>query len=298
MKNIFLIFSMLFAAAAYAESYYNDNVIIVLDGSGSMAEQMKGTGIAKIDAAKKALHQVLKQVPDTTHIGLLAFCDTRGANGWLYPLGPKSAALDAAIDKPSPAGNTPLGEFIKIGADSLLVAKKKQHGYGSYKLLIVTDGEATDRELVERYVPDVISRGIVVDVIGVGMNSRHTLATKVTSYRNAADPESLSSAVAEVLAEVSPTSGNAADAEAFAVIAPLPDEMAKNMLSTLADSGTAPIGSSQKTPVINTPPPVKKPSVVTKNVPAKESKNSWWFFVLAIAIIAFSIKSISGARKR
>ena len=76
---------------------------------------------------------------------------------------------------------------MKKGADTLLKARKSQYGYGSYRLLVVTDGEASDPGLVERFTPDIISRGIITDVIGVDMNKAHTLATKVHSYRSAND---------------------------------------------------------------------------------------------------------------
>ena len=84
---------------------------------------------------------------------------------------------------------------MKRGADALLKAREKQFGYGTYRLLIVTDGEAGDPRLVESFTPDIISRGITIDVIGVEMPSRHTLATRVHSYRNANDPESLRQAI-------------------------------------------------------------------------------------------------------
>ena len=56
------------------------------------------------------------------------------------------------------------------------------------QLLVVTDGEANDAGLVDGYTPDIISRGITIDAIGVEMQSRRTLANMVHSYRNADDP--------------------------------------------------------------------------------------------------------------
>ena len=77
---------------------------------------------------------------------------------------------------------------MKQGADALLDARKKQFGYGTYRLLVVTDGETDDAGLVDGYTPDIISRGITIDAIGVEMQSQHTLATMVHSYRSADDP--------------------------------------------------------------------------------------------------------------
>ncbi|MFH1999336.1 MAG: VWA domain-containing protein, partial [Planctomycetota bacterium] len=156
---------------------YN-NVVIVLDASGSMQEKMSGTSVCKMDAAKDALKEVLKQVPEATQIGLLVFCKNLGANEWIYPLGPRvDSKLIRAIDLPQPGGGTPLGEYMKKGADRLLEQRRMQHGYGTYKLLVVTDGEAQDQNAVDLYVPEVMARGITVDVIGVDMQTTHTLAT-------------------------------------------------------------------------------------------------------------------------
>ena len=178
-----------------ASEFDYNNVVIVLDASGSMKEKMRGTSMKKMDAAKVALQEVLKQVPMDTHLGLLVFSSSNLADDWVYPLGPRDdVMLRKAISLPQAGGRTPLGAYIKKGADRLLDERGRQHGYGSYRLLIVTDGEAQDRNLVDRYVPEVIGRGITIDVIGVDMKTTHTLATRVHSYRSADDPASLKKA--------------------------------------------------------------------------------------------------------
>jgi hypothetical protein len=112
-------------------------------------------------------------------------------------------------------------------------------------LLVVTDGQASDQELVDLYLPDIMSRGITVDVIGVDMASDLSLATQVHSYRRADDPKSLVEAVQNVFAEVG---GGASDktssAEDFALIAPLPNEMAVAMLAAVSKVSDHPIGEA------------------------------------------------------
>lgn len=230
---------------ARAQDVYHDNVVIILDASGSMDARMRGTSMRKIDAAKSALKEVMKRVPETTHIGLLVFSGRSRGRDWSYPLGPRDKArLDSAIGAARPSGGTPLGRYIKKGADRLLEERRKQLGYGTYRLLVVTDGEADDVSLVEKYTPDVVARGITVDVIGVDMNARHTLATKVHSYRSANDPSSLKKAIAEVFAEISAGGGGAAeDEEAFEVLAPIPAALAGAMIKALSTSGNHPIGA-------------------------------------------------------
>jgi hypothetical protein len=238
------------AAAAFgdatAEPVYADNVVIVLDGSGSMREDMRTGNLTKLAAAQQALHQVLAQLPQTTHVGVLAF-STASKKDWLVPLGPQDPAqIKSAIDGLKANGGTPLARYMKIGADRLLEQRQNQYGYGTYRLLVVTDGEAEHARTVNRYTADIIARGITVDVIGVNMKKDHTLATRVHSYRRADDPAALRTAIAEVFAEVASTNASDdADTETFATIAPLPNEIATAMLQALATSGNEPIGTQR-----------------------------------------------------
>ena len=250
LTGLFLIVSVILVAApAYVEDISDithNNIIIILDGSGSMRFEMKGTSTVKMDAAKTALKEILKQVPQDTNIGLLVFSDSVKSDGWVYPLGPRDdEKLLKSIDLPQPKGGTPLGEFIKRGANKLMEVRDEQFGYGTYRLLVVTDGEATDKELMNEVVPKVISRGIVIDAIGVDMTSDHTLATQVHSYRKANDPASLKKAIADVFAEIADLGTSIATEDAFAEIAPIPIEMAQSMLKALTTLNNQEITDTQ-----------------------------------------------------
>jgi hypothetical protein len=245
------------APLGQAQVQVTDNVVVVVDASGSMDTHMAGTGRDRMSVAKDALKQVLDQIPDTTHVGILVF--PRG--NWVYPLGPrKESMLTGAIDSIQAGGSTPLGDYMKRGADVLLNARKKQFGYGTYRLLVVTDGEASDRRKVEDFTPDIISRGITIDCIGVEMASRHTLATKVHSYRNANDPESLKQAISEVFAEVVSGDAGQAGEDAFELIAELPEATASAMLKSLSTSGNQPIGEVPSMRAADPPSPSPAPS--------------------------------------
>jgi hypothetical protein len=243
------------APLGQAQVQVTDNVVVVVDASGSMGAPMGGS--TRMSVAKDALKQVLEQIPDTTHVGILVF--PRG--NWVYPLGPrKESMLAGAIDSIQSGGGTPLGDYIKRGADALLKARRKQFGYGTYRLLVVTDGEASDREKVEAFTPDIISRGITIDCIGVEMASRHTLATKVHSYRNANDPESLKQAISEVFAEVASGDAGPGGENAFELIADLPEATASAMLKSLSTSGNQPIGEVPSMRAADPPSPSPAPS--------------------------------------
>ena len=222
------------------------NVVVVVDDSGSMKDRMRSPQgrLPKIEAAKQALITVLEQLPDDAKVGVVLLNGKVDRSPWLLPLGPVDVTKTRqAIRSVRAKGGTPLGQFMKVASDALLELRDKEH-YGSYRLLIVTDGEAGDNNLVESYLPEIKGRGITVDVIGVAMNSDHSLATKVHSYRRADNPESLTTAIREVFAETSST-GDAGESD-FELLEGLPMECASAALLALAEEVNIPIGESPR----------------------------------------------------
>lgn len=179
----------------------NDYVVIVLDDSGSMREIMKRDRRSRIEAAKIALSQVVKQIAPDTNLGILLLNGARANNHWYVPVGPvDTQQINQRIQSLQANGGTPLGEALRIASDELLTLRSKKI-YGTYRLIVVTDGEASDQALLDQYLPDILSRGILIDAIGVDMRSDHSLATKVHSYRRADDQDSLANAIQEIMAE-------------------------------------------------------------------------------------------------
>ncbi|MEC9081834.1 MAG: VWA domain-containing protein [Verrucomicrobiota bacterium] len=278
-----------------AQVEVTDNVVVVVDASGSMSTIMSGTGRDRMSVAKDALKQVLKQVPDTTHVGVLVF---PRAN-WVYPLGPrKESMLARSIDSIQQGGGTPLGEYMKLGADALLQARQKQFGYGTYRLLIVTDGEAGDRQKVEDYTPDIISRGITIDVIGVEMGSSHMLAEKAHSYRNANNPQSLQQAISNVFAEVASNDGGTAVEDAFELIADLPDATASAMVKSLSTSGNQPIGEIPSMRAVESPEPTPVTYGGGSAGPKNDPETTIFMMLCVLGIPALLIYALVKAKKK
>ena len=258
----FLFCFVLVAAFAWTvKGSASDNVVIVLDDSGSMNERMRG-GVKRIDAAKKAILAVLKQFPPDTKLGLMLLNGERSKQHWAIPL--EALSLPQAtrrVEAVSADGGTPLGDRIREGADALLKLREKQL-YGNYRLLIVTDGEANDAKLLALYLPDVLSRGLMVDAIGLDMKQDHSLATRVHTYRRADDGEALSKAVQEVFAESIDTSTANSNAD-FALLQALDDLTAKEALIALS--------KPNNTPVVGVVPPPQVNESVGTNVPANSA---------------------------
>ncbi len=238
-----LMFFCTLCIAAMARA--DQNVVVVLDDSGSMEDRMRTASgrVQRIEAAKKALISVLSNLPADTNVGVLALNSEVAGSHWIVPFGPADRSVwEPNIRGIRAEGGTPLGEFLKVGADALLEARSRQI-YGTYRLLVVTDGEANDERILDAYLPDVLSRGMIVDVIGVDMESDHSLATRVHNYRRADDDRALQQAISEVFAESSGTNDDANDSD-FELIAGLPDGMASAALQAIVNRGNEPVGGA------------------------------------------------------
>lgn len=218
-------------------------VVVLLDDSGSMNDEMKAgrRSEPRMAVAKRALKKLVLQLPEDTQLGLLLMNGSSESDGWLVPLGKLNRQTTLArIDQVSADGGTPLGGSMKIAMNALLEYRKEQP-IGDYRLLVVTDGEATDPEVLQSYLPAIVSRGVFIDVIGVDMQTDHSLARRSHSYRRADDERSLERALTEVFAESS-VSDNKDTAQAdFDLISGLPDELAQQALAALVELQGQPI---------------------------------------------------------
>lgn len=296
MRMIWILILFLVAPALGQDAtsaVYHDNVVMVVDASGSMGDRWSGTNNRKMDIAKQAMKTVLSQVDEKTQIGIVQFGS--GAD-WIYPLGPLNyETITQAIDSIETGGGTPLGTYIKKGADALILQRQKQFGYGSYRLLIVTDGQASgsgEERKMNEYTPEIIARGINVDVIGVDMGKEHALARIVgDNYRAADNPAALTKAITEVFAEVSRTGDGGK--EDFELLEGLDPALAKDMIGALARPQNHPIGTKPK--------PKPKPkgdassSADWNNNPDQADKfNSMWIFGGLSLIVILAIVTIRG----
>ena len=260
MKYIFLSFFL-----CLTPLFGTQNVVVVLDDSGSMNDKMKD-GTVKLAAAKQALIKVLSRLEPSDNLGILLL-----NKGWLVKLGPLDKEyMVKKVSSFSAGGPTPLSGAMKKGTDDLLNLRGKIH-YGTYKLLVVTDGVANSPELVNTYVQDIMSRGIAVDVIGVAMAQRHSLATKVHTYRKADDPASLEKAVSMVFGEI--VSRDTGDNSDFEMLEGFPNELAAACLAALSEERNHPIGTEvRKAEPKAVSTPVKQPANNSSN--ASPSSNT------------------------
>jgi uncharacterized protein YegL len=294
-------------SARAADDVRADNVLVVLDASGSMNEDMPGSRQAKMAVARSALIEVAGKIPPGTNVGVLVFTENL-KDDLIYPLGPIDMdRFTAAVKKPTARGGTPLGAYLKKAADLLLEQREKQHGYGTYRLLVVSDGEATDQDQVDQFLPEILARGIIVEVIGVAMKEDLALATRVHKYRRADRPQELAQELQQVFAEVGSNPNDRVDQSSFDLLAPIPDEMAAAILGAIASPPNHPIGApelrgpsagivdmSSGQPVSSTPPAL--PANAPPNGGGFASSFVWIAVLLVFVIVLKSVFRLKRAR--
>jgi hypothetical protein len=185
------------------------NLYFVLDGSGSMDEDpatrcpgsgAKGSFPTKIAAARWAIGEFLGQVPAEDRLGLYVF--DRGGQREVVPLGTGNRPrFLAAVKAVYAAGGTPLAEAIITGVDKLAAQRDEQLGYGDFRLVVVTDGEATGRRL-EDGTAYALAKRIPIYTIGFCVGRTHTLFQHSVAYRAANSPAELRRGLEETLGEL------------------------------------------------------------------------------------------------
>ena len=177
------------------------NFYFAFDMSGSMDE--KCSGKRKIDGAKEAVARFMKNIPDDVNIGLMIF-GTRSGDGYAETLPIGSGNKDEflkIIESLQPGGQTPLGEALLASVDKITEQYKKQLGYGTYRIIIITDGEQTGIDLKQPC--NYLARHGFIGLYSIGlcMKSSHTLKKYSLSYRDANNYEELEQALVEATAE-------------------------------------------------------------------------------------------------
>ncbi len=126
-----------FAGAAPSPPGATDRLVLILDGSGSMWGQVEG--VAKIVIARKVLTDLVKELPDDTEVGLVAYGHRRQGDckdvETLVPIGPlHRQILTERIHGVDAKGKTPIAGALRE-AIAAMRAKPKAATF-----ILVSDG--------------------------------------------------------------------------------------------------------------------------------------------------------------
>jgi uncharacterized protein with von Willebrand factor type A (vWA) domain len=188
-----------------AENQTARNFYVVFDGSGSMFGGAPNTDKFrnKLEGAKWAAEQFAATVPDDVQLGMFVF-DGKGRREVLSLKANNKAEFLAAVKAvmPNTGTGTPLGESMIVALKTLKRQYEAQMGYGEFRLLVVTDGEANDIGQVNAAGKLAAEYGIPVYTIGFGIGPNHSLRKYSRSYQDAHDAEHLKKALQEAGAEL------------------------------------------------------------------------------------------------
>lgn len=178
-----------------------DNYMLVFDGSASMTSRTcAALGRDRMETARAAVRTWLQTVPADANVGLFAF-DEAGPSLRVPLSRDNGADLLAAVEAVRPGGHTPLGRSLTEAAHALVRQARRQVGYGTYNLVVITDGTATDGNLINQAMGRILQTPIVVHTIGFCIGSRHVLnIPEHTRYISAMDDSALQRGLELVLA--------------------------------------------------------------------------------------------------
>lgn len=117
-----------------------DNLVVILDGSGSMWGQLEGK--AKIQIARDVLSDIILALPLNLHVGLVAY-GHRSKNDCsdvqvMVPLGPlNKQKMIRTLKSINPKGKTPIALSVEQ------TVKKAGSAEGETAILLVSDGKET-----------------------------------------------------------------------------------------------------------------------------------------------------------
>src|SRR5699024_3069860 len=160
------------AAAAQART----DTILVFDASGSMWAQIDG--INKIVIARDVVSELLRELPASRRMGLIAYGDNRKGDcsdiEMLAPVGADLGEIATMVQNINPKGMTPMTDAVIQAAEALKYTENKA------TVILVSDGEETchadpceaARRLAELGV------GLTVHTVGFGLESAEAEAAE------------------------------------------------------------------------------------------------------------------------
>jgi Ca-activated chloride channel homolog len=192
-----------FALPAAVRAQEPASVIVIFDGSGSMAGNIEGVRGSKVALGREAVRRALGKVGPQTRVGLVAFGHRRGDCGdveLLRPLEPLDVPRIAdTLDKMNPRGRGPLTAALLEAAKPLAAVSGKRS-----VVLIHDDADNCQQNVCA--AAEVLRRsGLVAHVVGLGLKpedaTRMACLPQITGGRlfNARSAEQIGTSVEEAL---------------------------------------------------------------------------------------------------
>ena len=156
------------------ETVGRDNIVIVVDRSGSMADRVcEGDGSLS-DNTISALQSFIPNIPESTAVGYVDF----GSGVEIrVPLGidNRRSLMDAAANHSSDMGGTNLTDAVEVAYGMLEQQALIQSSTGTYRMVIVTDGAANSGRTLSAALDRVNTTPVEVMTAGFCIGENHIL---------------------------------------------------------------------------------------------------------------------------
>lgn len=181
-----------------------DNFMVVLDMSGSMsAGNCAGSHPNKAEAARVAITNWMKSITRDANLGLIIF-DSEGTSVRV-PLGRDNRdVFQEHIARSSASGGTYLQTALGLAHEELTRRARYQQGYGTYRLVVITDGDHSQGEDPTEEVTRIAgnpANPIEIHTIGFCIDDSALNQPGITRYHSAQNPRELAKGLDSVLAE-------------------------------------------------------------------------------------------------
>jgi Ca-activated chloride channel family protein len=197
----------------WAELRKSAKVLIVLDRSGSMKEEVPGTGRSKGDLAKRAAADSLGEFRGHDQVGLWMFsAKLQGEQDWseLVPVGPMDEArrrsMRTSLSQLTLSGGTGLYNTTAAAYDKMRAAQDKD---SINAMVVLTDGQnerqgGLDLQTLLNRLSGKEGDAVRVFTIGYGANADQTVLRKIAEAADGAaydssDPGSIREVFQEVI---------------------------------------------------------------------------------------------------
>ncbi|MEM9968038.1 MAG: vWA domain-containing protein [Pseudomonadota bacterium] len=139
---------------------------IVLDDSGSMGGDM--------EAAKASVVEALNAMSATDRVAVLGL--NSGTILSFVDVAEARTALPLAIRPIESSGGTPLTPAMRAAQDLLEAEAAMARGFGTFRMIVTTDGVADEPDALRATVEDIARRTpIQITTIGIGIGGNHVL---------------------------------------------------------------------------------------------------------------------------
>lgn len=186
-----------------AKNLLAKNQLRLLDNSGSMDQSECSGNLSKFDVAKAALENLEQSTPDDVNTALAVFT-SRGAE-IVVPFGAGPQHKKLYIDtlrKQKANQGTPLYGALRDSYDAITAQARRQLGYGTYQIEIITDGYSMDADPGPLAKEIAMRTPIEIHTIGFCVGSNHSLNVPgYTKYYTANSPDDVVKGLAAVQAE-------------------------------------------------------------------------------------------------